>query len=43
MLFRSADVDKTRADQALSAEQLASVEYEVDQLKKLIAEHALAS
>lgn len=38
----SAEVDRTRAGQAISQEQIASVEYELDQLKKLIAEHALA-
>ena len=38
----SADVDKARAGQAVSQEQIASVEYELDQLKKLVAENALA-
>ena len=38
----SADVEKTRARQAVSEEQIASVEYELDLLKKLIADKALA-
>lgn len=37
----SADVERTRAGQAVSEEQIASVEYELDQLKKLISENAL--
>ena len=37
----SADVEKTRAGQAASKEQIASVEYELDQLRKLVAENAL--
>ena len=37
----SADVEKTRAGQAVSKEQIASVEYELDQLRKLVAENAL--
>lgn len=38
----NSDVEETRASQASSAEQIASVEYEFEQLKKLVAEHALA-
>lgn len=38
----NAKVDKARADQAVSQEAIASVEYEVEQLKKLVAENALA-
>lgn len=38
----SADVEQTRAGQAVSEEQIASVEYELDQMKKLIAACALA-
>jgi DNA topoisomerase IB len=34
---------KARAEQALSEELIASVEYELEQLKKLVAEHKLAS
>jgi hypothetical protein len=35
-------VGKARADQAQSEEAVASVEYEIEQLRKLIAENALA-
>ena len=38
----NSDVEQTLASQATSAEQIASVEYEFEQMKKLIAEHALA-
>lgn len=37
----NAEVEKARAGQVLSQEQIASVEYEIDQMKKLIAESAL--
>lgn len=37
----SADVGKARAEHAASADLVASIEYELDQLKKLIAENAL--
>ncbi|WP_295557275.1 hypothetical protein [uncultured Hyphomicrobium sp.] len=37
----SADVGKARAGQAQAEETLASVEYELDQLRALIAENAL--
>ena len=38
----SADLDRTRAHQSVSREQIASVEYELDQLKRQLAETALA-
>ncbi len=38
----SADIGRARADLATSEEALASVEYEMEQLRKLIAENALA-
>lgn len=38
----NAEVERARAEQAASQEQIASVEYELDQMKKLIAENALA-
>lgn len=37
------DVGKARAGQAQTEETIASVEYELDQLRKLIAENALPS
>lgn len=39
----TADVGKARAGQAQAEETIASVEYELDQLRKLIAENALPS
>lgn len=38
----SADVEQTRAGQAVSEDQIASVEYELDLLKKLIADSTRA-
>jgi uncharacterized protein (DUF111 family) len=35
------DLDKARSEQASSEELLASVEYEFEQLKKLVAENRL--
>jgi hypothetical protein len=35
-------VDKARANQAQSAEAVASVEYEIEQLRKVIAETVIA-
>ena len=37
----NAEVECARAGQAVSQEQIAAVEYELDQMKKLIAESAL--
>ena len=37
----NADVGKARTEHAASADLVASIEYEVEQLKKLIAENAL--
>lgn len=39
----TADVGRARAGQAQTEETIASVEYELDQLRKLIAENALPS
>lgn len=39
----NADIGKARTQQAQSEETIASVEYELDQLRKLIAENALPS
>lgn len=36
----NAEVERARAGQAVSQEQIASVEYEIDQIKKLVAESA---
>ncbi|AHB50295.1 hypothetical protein W911_13605 [Hyphomicrobium nitrativorans NL23] len=36
------EIERARAEQAISQNQIASVEYELDQMKKLIAESALA-
>jgi len=38
----NAGVGKAQADQAQSEQAIASVEYELEQLKKLLQEHALA-
>jgi septal ring factor EnvC (AmiA/AmiB activator) len=37
------NVRRARDEQAASEEQIASVEYELDQMKKLIAENALGA
>lgn len=37
----STDVGKARADHAASEDLVASIEYELDQMKKLLAENAL--
>lgn len=37
----NADIERARAEQVISQNQIASVEYELDQMKKLIAESAL--
>ncbi len=39
----NAEVGRTRAEHAMSHDTIASVEYELDLMKKLIAENALVS
>lgn len=38
----SNDIEKTRVRQALSQQQIAAAEYELEQMKRLIAENVLA-